>query len=116
MEYPPDLTADSIAQRLGGTYPAIPKGYVSFKGYLAPMQNGLFRFFVNDSFESWFEVEKDDIAARINIPANETDPRSIVYIKREARVVACQVHKAHDLHDIGADPSGGGLTGHPPWP
>jgi hypothetical protein len=114
--FPPDLTPDGIAQALAGDYPAIPHGYASFKGYLAPKQNGVYRFFTDDTFRSWIEVKAEDIVGRINVPANATDPRSMLYIKHDALVIKCHVHRAFEVDDTGADRGEGGLTSHPPWP
>ncbi len=110
LEFPP-FTADSIADRLDEP---VPDGYASFKGYLAPKrENGRHRFFGNDTFLYWMDIAADDIVARINVPANAIDPRSMIYVKREARVITCQVRKAHEV-DVDADPTSVGLPP-PPW-
>ena len=113
--FPPDLTPDSIAETLAGRSPAIPHGYASFKGYLAPKRNGVYRFFTDDSFRCWIEVKAEDIVGRINVPANAIDPRSVLYIKHDALVIRCHVHKAYQVDDVGANLDGG-IPSHPPWP
>jgi hypothetical protein len=116
LEVPPDLTPDSIAKRLGGAYPAIPPGYVSFKGYLAAERDGLHRLFRDDGFQHWIEVRAKDIAARINVPTNERDARSVLYVKRKARVITSRVQNAYDVGELDVDPGGsGGAPGPPPW-
>lgn len=108
---PPSLEPDSIAATLGGQYPAIPVGYISFKGYLAAGNGGVHRLYLDDTFWSWLEVHAEDIKARLDIPANEQDSRSVIWVQREAKVTKSRVGYAHtmDDEDWGADPAGGGL-------
>jgi hypothetical protein len=116
LQVPPDLTADSIAVALGATYPEIPAGYASFKGYLGPEKYGRQRLFTDDTFRSWINVAAVDIAARINIPTNERDARSVVYLKRKAEVIRCHVSYAYKVDDIAVDLGSDGLPpAHPPW-
>jgi hypothetical protein len=117
VQFPPDLTPDRLATMLGGT--AIPEGYASLKGYLGPMHDGVQRIFVDDTFLCWIEVRSKDIAARIDVPANEMDARSVVYLKRKAKVVTCHVSYAHQIDstavNLGAIADGGIPPEHPPW-
>lgn len=117
LQYPPDLTPDDLAERLGGKYPEVPPGYAAFKGYLAPEQSGRHRFFRDDTFGCWIDVAAKDIVARINIPTNETDPRSVIYLKRKAKVVTCHVSYAYEVDDntaVGLE-ADGLPPAHPPW-
>jgi hypothetical protein len=111
-----DLTPDRITKFLPVDYSTIPKGYVSIKGYLADEHKGLRRVFCDDTFMRWIDVKTDDIRFRIHIPANERDARSVLYIRRWARVITCHVGFAHELDDRAIDPSADGV-GHdqPPW-
>ena len=116
VKKPPKLDPDTIASTLGVEYPEIPDGYVPVKGYLSQEHGGLRRIFLGDTFRDWIEVDTDDIAAQIDIPSNETDPRSVLYLKRKAKVIACHARYAHEMEADGIDPGGRGLPGHPPWP
>jgi hypothetical protein len=112
----PDLRADDIAVVLG-SYPASSEGYVSFKGYLGPAHDGIHRLYRDDTFLSWLEVKADDIAHRLDVPENDRDPRSVVWIKRRAMVNSCQRAEAHELEDEvwGVDPGGGPNKRKPPY-
>jgi hypothetical protein len=113
----PDLSADKIAAALGAPYPDIPHGYVSFKAYLGEDNNGVHRLFCDDTFLCWMEVKATDIAFRTDIEDNETDARSVLYIKRKAMVTRCEAGYAYELHDADVDPGGSGIKPkHPPWP
>lgn len=118
VQVPPRLEPDSLAVELGVEYPEIPDGYVPVKGYLSREHDGLRRLFLGDTFRDWIEVKTSDIGARIDIPPNETDPRSVLYIKRKAKVIRCHARYAHEVETEGVNPggSGTGLPGHPPWP
>lgn len=98
---PPSLTPDSIATTLGGDIPGVPLGYVSFKGYLAEGNGGVHRLYIDDTFWSWLEVPAADIAARLDVPSNAADARSVIWVNRDARVTKCQVGYAPDLEDEG---------------
>lgn len=117
-ELPPSLDPDSIATALGGEYPAVPVGYVSFKGYLAAGQSGRHRLYFDDTFWSWLDVAGADIAARLDVPANAQDSRSVIWVKRDAIVTKCQAGYAPELEDEswGADPvASGGRRRRPPY-
>lgn len=128
----PDLKPDRIATALGGAYPEIPHGYVSFKGYLAGGQgdvdkdggaakeDDVRRLYLTDTFWRWLEVKTIDIAERLDVPDNEKDSRSVIWVKRDAKVVQCQVGLAHEVEEEvwgTVDPAGGGggRHGRPPY-
>jgi hypothetical protein len=118
---PPDRTPDRIAVDLKMASSGVPDGYASFKGYLAAEHDGLQRLYSDDTFQRWIAVAASDIVGRINVPPNETDARSVVYIRREAKVIACHVSYAHEVEveveveDKSFESAASGLPGHPPW-
>ena len=119
---PTNLAPDSIAERLEGASSDIPEGYVSFKGYVAPENHGLHRLYSDDSFQRWLAVNPQDIVAQISVPPNDRDTRSVIYIRREARVIMCQVSKAYEVDsggnerlDVSRSTTGGLPATHPPW-
>lgn len=106
-----DLDADN-APKLAEAPPAIPRGYVAFKGYLSGETDDIHRLYLDNTYWYWLEVHKDAIAARIRAPQNEADARSVVWIHRDAKVTKCQVGRAHELEDDAwTDPGGGPNTG-----
>ncbi|HEX8156801.1 MAG TPA: hypothetical protein VF526_05385 [Solirubrobacteraceae bacterium] len=115
--FPPDLTPDSLADQLGGPFPGIPPGYVAIKGWLGRDRDGIHRIFTTDTFRTFFEIRKEDIAARVEIPRNERDWRSEFWIKRGATVMKGEVGYIYEMENgvWGTDPAGGGLGGHPPY-
>jgi hypothetical protein len=117
---PVSVAPDNIAASLLGGRPAIPDGYVSFKAYLDVPHDGLQRAYENDGFVHWWEIKVDDIAGRLDPPPNQQDPRTIVWVKRDARITRCEVGSAQEMADRagGGDPDNGRSTQarvHPPW-
>jgi hypothetical protein len=109
---------DSIAVQLGGG-DRIPEGYVSFKGYLGPADDkDVHRLFMTDTFWSWLELAADDIKGRLDVPADQHDARSVVWVKRNAQVIKCQAGTAQDMEDEvwGINPAGAAIPPRrPPW-
>jgi hypothetical protein len=119
----------------GATFPAPPKSVVAVKGFLegpqvvyqknAPGQlpeytpaDPVFRLYVDDTFTQWLEFGPTAIEAQITIPPNLVDPRSIVWLQRDADVTKCSSGLASDKADEvwGADPGGGpNVPRHPPY-
>lgn len=95
---PPDLTPDPIAKDLGA-YPAVPDGYVSFKGYLGPGVGGIHRIYLDNSFWNWLEIRAKDIVFRVSVPPNHADPRDVFFVRRKAKVVKSQAQMAHEIEN-----------------
>ncbi len=113
-----DLVADPTAATLG-TKCGPPAGYISFKGFMSDRiecEDGhLRRLYLDDTFWSWLEVREADVGAQIAVPPNGSDPRSVIWVRREARVTRSKVSEAYDLAEevFGIDP--GGITTRPPY-
>ena len=91
-------------------------GLVSFKGYLDTAIGDPCRLYFNDSGRSYLEIAVADIKAQVDVPANPSDLRSIVYVDEGAAIVRCQRAFAHDINQDSLDTEPGGATGgHPPW-
>lgn len=114
---PRSLAPDSIAATLGGDHPSTHSGYVSFKGYLAAGEGGVHRLYFDDSFWSWLEVKATDIAARLDVPSNAQDSRSVIWVSRDVKVTKCQVGYAPELEDEswGVDSGGAARRRRPPY-
>ncbi len=110
-----DLTPDAIAGRLGKCRPAdfsaAYAGYVSFKGYLGRVQDGVYPVYLDDELRSWILIRAGEIKHRVNVAANAHDPRSVIFVERDAQVTRCETGPAHEIADEawGVDPAGGRL-------
>lgn len=92
------------------------RGLVSFKGYLDPIDETRSRLYYNDTARGYLEIVSTDIKAQVDVPANPTDLRSVVYVDERATIVKCQRMFAHDINQDSLDTDPGGATGgHPPW-
>ncbi|MDX6683730.1 MAG: hypothetical protein QOG94_3769 [Solirubrobacteraceae bacterium] len=115
------IVADPLAGMLG-TPCGPPEGCVAFKGFLSQETEcegtgGVRRLYTDDTFWSWLELNSKDIRAQIAVPPNGFDPRSVVWVHREARVTRCRVDEASVIADEvnGVDPAGGGIPTRPPY-
>lgn len=114
----PELLPDPLAVALGSECGS-PEGYISFKGFLSepqPCASGkVHRLYTDDTFWTWLEIRANDIRAQIAVPPDGYDPRSVIWVRREAKVTRCKVSEAYDLVEevFGLDP--GGITVRPPY-
>lgn len=109
---------DPLAVALG-TPCGPPEGCIAFKGFLSAEQacasGATHRLYTDDTFWAWLEIRKEDIRAQIAVPPDGYDPRSVIWVQREAKVAKCRVTHAYDLAEEVFAPDPGGLTIHPPW-
>ncbi|MEO6713663.1 MAG: hypothetical protein ABIM89_09575 [Mycobacteriales bacterium] len=124
------FTTGIVAEGLSAAaaFPAPPPAVVCCKGFLdgphvvyhkktppppppaseyAPA-DGVFRLYLDDTFAQWLEFGVDAIVAQVTIPPNLSDPRSIVWLDRNATVTKCVSGDAATLADgEGADSAAG---------
>lgn len=110
----PDPLAVALGRQCGA-----PEGCISFKGFLSEPRmcgedDAVHRLYTDHTFWTWLEILASDIRAQIAVPPDGFDPRSVVWVRREAKVARCQVSEAYELAEevLGIDPGG---IGPPPW-
>ena len=75
---------------------------VTFHGWLGPLQNGSYKLFTSRTLDRWLEIPEDALLYQLpGKKERDRDAFSIVWVKHEARLIAC--HRAKACHLVDAD-------------
>ena len=113
---PDFVEADAIEEdAIAMVFRETPDGVAAFKAFVSKSHvDGISdiamrRLYTDDTGWQWVEVRDDDIIGQLRPGPNPADPRSLVFLKREALVTTCRVDYASEVQDeaFGVDPGGG---------
>ena len=108
-----DIKADAIAN----LFAAKPGGVAAFKAFVSeeftysddPNEERRRRLYTDDTGWEWVEARSKDVIGQLPVGLNPNDPRSIVFVERDAVVTMCTAGYASEMKDeaLGVDARGG---------
>ena len=93
------MTLDQLDAAFAGE--DIPEGYVCFRGRLIAGRGSTSRIVVDEQFLRWLDVGSDDIACHLEPPADRSDWRGSIWVRRGARMTKCEVAYAPEIANEG---------------
>ena len=79
------------------------EGASMFKGWLGPATDGVRQMFTDSQFLEWLVIAETDFVFQLQ--GDESEGKSVVWVKREARITRCQSGLAHEFAEIEAKAS-----------